>query len=80
MTPRRGNAENEEYEVKILEYIGEKFKLGSLLRYDSYLYNNITFLVGEYERGKVKVKYKEGKEGLAVVIKYKKVRDFKVWI
>lgn len=80
IAPKRDNKRSEEYEVSILESIAQKFDLGLLLRYESYQYGDLIFLNGEFERGKVKVRFKEGKEGLAEVIKYGKVRGFRVWL
>lgn len=79
ITPKK-NGEDEEYEVKILDYIGNKFKLGRILKYDSYQYNGLSFLVAEYSKGKVRVKFREGKEGLAIIAKYNKIRRFRLKI
>ncbi len=64
--PKR-STEREEYEVSILERIGEKFKLGELLDYDVYYQGDVTYLRGRFSYGKVMVKFVEGGEAIALL-------------
>ncbi|EWG06959.1 MAG: hypothetical protein ASUL_07214 [Candidatus Aramenus sulfurataquae] len=59
--------EREEYEISILEKIGEKFRLGELLDYDVYYQGDIAYLKGRFSRGKVMAKFVEGGEAIALL-------------
>ncbi|QIW23468.1 hypothetical protein EWF20_04405 [Sulfolobus sp. S-194] len=65
-TPKRTSS-IEDYELDILYKISDKFSLGDLLEYSRWTEGNINFIYARFKGGSVKLKYIEGKEGIALI-------------
>lgn len=65
-TPKRRSSV-EEYELSLLSRIGEKFYLGELREYGRWSEGEINYVYAKFEGGSVKLRYIEGKEGIASI-------------
>lgn len=65
-TPKRRSSV-EEYELSLLSRIGEKFNLGELKEYGRWSEGEINYVYAKFEGGIVKLRYIEGKEGIASI-------------
>ena len=70
ITPRR-EVSLREYEVKMLKDISRKFNLGRLIEYERWDEDGIRYINAVFEKGKVRLKYIEGKEALAEIIQWR---------
>ncbi|AHC52421.1 hypothetical protein SUSAZ_02015 [Sulfolobus acidocaldarius SUSAZ] len=65
-TPKRREPIRD-YELRMLRYISEKFELGDIIEYARWDDEDIRYIEAVFEGGKVKMRYKEGKEGIAEI-------------
>jgi len=65
-TPKR-KSPIEEYELSLLTRISEKFGLGELLEYGRWTEGGINYVYAKFRGGTVKLRYIEGKEGIATI-------------
>ena len=57
----------EEYELSLLSRISEKFDLGELEEYGRWSERGINYVYAKFKGGTVKLRYIEGKEGIAEI-------------
>jgi len=65
-TPKRRSSV-EEYELSLLSRIDEKFGLGELMEYGRWSEGEINYVYARFRGGSVKLRYIEGKEGIASI-------------
>ncbi|BCU70429.1 hypothetical protein [Stygiolobus caldivivus] len=66
ITPKR-EVSLRDYEIKMLRNIGKRFDLGRLVEYDRWDDGNIRYINAVFEKGKIRMKYVEGKEAIAEI-------------
>lgn len=71
-SPPKRTVSLEEYELSLLEDISAKFDLGELLEYSRWSEWGVNYIIARFKGGNVKIKYIEGKEGIAFIKMKKK--------
>ncbi|BFH73677.1 hypothetical protein SJAV_16210 [Sulfurisphaera javensis] len=66
VTPKR-HSSIEDYELDMLYKISDKFDLGDLTEYSRWSEGNVNFIYARFKGGSVKIRYIEGKEGIALI-------------
>jgi hypothetical protein len=71
ITPQRDDSLRD-YEIRMLRNISKKFNLGRLIEYDRWDDGDIRYINALFEKGKIRMKYMEGKEAIAEIKQWRK--------